>query len=247
MPLYYQVAQLIRTEISEGGFAVGEQIPPERDLQARYGVSRITVRQAIDNLVQEGILLRQQGRGTFVLGVPARDTTTELAGSLESIEVLGKQTEVRLLAAQFVLCPAQVSRDLGTDAKENVLKVNRIRSSNDLPFAYLTNWLSEHWASKIDLNALRQRSLLAQLRDLGAMPDSADQTITATLATPEVSYLLDTPVGSPMLKGYRVYYLTGKPIMVLESLYRPDRYAYRVRLSAKSPQLAGVWLAGEES
>ena len=75
------------------------------------------------------------------------------------------------------------------------------------------------------------------------MPDGADQTITATLATPEVSYLLDTPVGSPMLKGYRVYYLTGKPIMVLESLYRPDRYAYRVRLSAKSPQLAGVWLA----
>lgn len=247
MPLYYQVAQLIRTEISEGGFAVGEQIPAERDLLARYGVSRITVRQAIDSLVQEGILLKQQGRGTFVLGVPARDTMTELAGSLESIEELGKETDVRLLSASFVLCPSPIGRDLKTDAKEHVLKVLRIRSSNALPFAYLTNWLAERWASQIDLNDLRQRSLLAQLRDLGTMPDSADQTITATLATPEVSQLLETPVGSPMLKGYRVYFHRGEPIMVLESLYRPDRYAYRVRLSAKSPQLAGIWLAGEES
>lgn len=247
VPLYHQVALLLRTEIAEGAFRIGDQIPPERDLMERFQVSRITIRQAIDTLAQEGIVVRVQGRGTFVKNVPARSAVTELAGALETIESLGRETQVQLIAAAFVPPPRSIRDVFGLAPSREVLKVSRIRSVDREPFAYLTNWMAHPWAHQIQLDQLKQRSLLAQLKDLDGAPDSAEQTISATLAVPEVAAHLGIPAGSPLLKGYRVYYRQGRPVMVLDSLYRPDRYAYRVRLSTHEPQLAGILWEAEES
>lgn len=243
IPLYHQVAMLLRTELAEGRFEVGAQIPPEHDLMQRFAVSRITIRQAIDSLVQEGVLIRKQGRGTFVLEAPRRNTITELAGTLDAIETLGESTDVRLLGAAFVACPARIAQAFKiAEPESTILKVERVRSSNGEPFEHLTNWVAPEWASRVNLDELKHKSLVSVLKRLGAQLDSADQIISATLASPEVSECLGSPIGSPLLQGQRVYYGGGVPIMVLESLYRPDRYAYRVRLSATEPLLSEVWV-----
>lgn len=243
IPLYYQVAMSLRTELAEGHYEVGAQIPPEHHLMQRFSVSRITIRQAIDSLVQEGILIRRQGRGTFVLDTPLRNTVTELAGTLGAIETLGNNTDVRLVGATYDECPLRIARafDL-SQSGQTVLKVTRVRSSHGEPFEHLTNWVSPEWASRVNLDELKHQSLVSVLKRLGATLDSADQIISATLTSPEVSAYLESPVGAPLLHGYRVYYAGGVPIMVLESLYRPDRYAYRVRLSATEPLLSEVWV-----
>ena len=243
IPLYHQVAMLLRTELAEGRVEVGAKIPPEHDLMQRFSVSRITIRQAIDSLVQEGILVRKQGRGTFVLEAPRRNTVTELAGTLNAIETLGENTDVSLLGAVYVTCPPRIAQTFKmAPPMGTVLKVTRVRSSNGEPFEYLTNWIAPDWTSRINLDELRHKSLVSVLKRLGAQLDSADQIISATLTSPEVSECLGAPVGSPLLQGHRIYYAGGVPVMVLESLYRPDRYAYRVRLSAAEPLLSEVWV-----
>lgn len=249
VPLYHQVALLLRTEIAEGVYEVGSRIPTESDLGQRFSVSRITIRQAVENLVQDGILERKQGRGTFVVSTPRRDTVTELAGTLDVVESLAENTEVRLIAATFVVPPTSVARQLQIDPlrDDTALKVTRVRLAHGLPFEYLTNWVAPPWSSRVNLEALKVHSLVASLKQAGVTLDEADQVISATLATPETGVWLEAPAGSPLLKGYRVYYAQTRPLMILESLYRPDRYAYRVRLSLKSPQLSELWVGPTET
>lgn len=244
VPLYHQVALLLRTEIAEGVYEVGTRIPIESDLGQRFSVSRITIRQAVENLVQDGILERKQGRGTFVLATPRRDTVTELAGTLDVVDSLAENTEVRLIATTFVVPPPSVARQLHMDRTmdDTALQVIRVRSAHGLPFEYLTNWVAPPWSTRVNLDALKVHSLVGALKQTGGALDAADQVISATLATPEIGTWLEAPAGSPLLKGYRVYYAQGQPLMILESLYRPDRYAYRVRLSLKAPQLSELWV-----
>lgn len=235
---------LLRTELSEGRFDIGAQIPTERELTERFAVSRITIRQAIDSLVQEGVLMRQQGRGTFVLAPPPRSTVTEFAGTLDVIETLGQSTDVRVLSTEYVPCPSRIAQDLRIETPQvHLLKVLRVRSSRGEPFEHLTNWVSPILSTQINPAELERRSLVSLLKERGVKVDAADQIVSATLTTPEVSEFLETPVGSPLLQGHRIYYAGGTPVMVLESLYRPDRYAYRVRLSAADPLLSEVWVS----
>jgi len=243
VPLYHQIALVLRAEFASGQYEVGAQIPPEHDLMQRFGVSRATIRQAVDRLVEEGLLMREQGRGTFLVSPPVRETVTELAGTLGAIDSLARDTTVRLISAAYSAPPSRIARDLDViPSNQPVLRVTRVRLTADEPFEFLTNWIAPPWATTINLDELKKLSLVQLLRSLGVLLDWADQLISATLASPDVSEHLNVAVGSPLLQSYRIYYAQGKPVMVLESLYRPDRYAYRVRLSATEPVLSDLWI-----
>lgn len=242
LPLYHQVTNLLLAEIVEGKYDVGSYIPSERELIDYFQVSRITIRKALDSLVAQGVLMREQGKGTVVVKSPVQQTVTQLMGTLESAFEMGEKTSARVLDARYEQAGNVIAKSLNINAEDIVLKVNRIRHGPSGPFAYLNNWLIRSMGEKLDLDSLSESSILSQLRRQGLMPQQADQFIRATLCPPEVAMLLDTSVGAPLLEVYRVYYFQDKPIMVLQSWYRSDRYTYKVSLTSDPSDLEGTAL-----
>ncbi len=240
LPLYHQVSNLLLAEITEGKYELGGYIPSERELIEYFQVSRITIRRALDILVAQGVLAREQGKGTVVAKNPAKQTVTQLMGSLESIVDMGEKTHARVLDAVYENAGKNIAQSLNVAAEDEILKVTRIRISNRGPFAYLNNWLKKSIGECLDLNSLAERPILSQLKEKKRMPQTADQVIRATLCPPDVAEALETHVGSPLLEVFRIYYLNGEPEMVLRSLYRSDRYSYKVHLSSENVHIDGI-------
>lgn len=240
MPLYHQVSNLLLEEIGEGKYEVGSYIPSERELIEYFQVSRITIRRALDALVAQGVLMRAQGKGTVVIKSPAQRTITPLMGSLESIVEMGETTNARVIAATFEKAGKLIAKSLKIRPDEPVLKVTRIRNGSDGPFAYLNNWVKGSISGLLNQDELEEKSILSQLKAQGMMPQTAEQVIRATLCPPDVAQVLETSVGVPLLEVHRVYFFNGEPIIVLRSLYRSDRYAYKVHLSSENAKIDGI-------
>src|SRR5690606_22705423 len=127
LPLYHQVTNLLLAEIVEGKYDVGSYIPSERELIDYFQVSRITSRKALDSLVAQGVLMREQGKGTVVVKSPVQRTVTQLMGTLESAFEMGEKTSARVLDAGYEQAGNVIAKSLDINAEDIVLKVNRIR------------------------------------------------------------------------------------------------------------------------
>ncbi|MGY6412331.1 MAG: GntR family transcriptional regulator [Alkalilacustris sp.] len=243
LPKYHQVYLVLRQQIREGVYDPHGPLPAEKELSRLFGVSRITVRRALDRLEREGAIDRQRGRGTFLrAGNPQPHVAASLSGSIENLIAMGLRTEVRVLSLDYVPAPPDVGAALGTAPGTVVQRAVRVRSHAGVPFSHLTTWLPEEIGRTFDARALRDTPLLVLLDRAGVRARSAEQTITAKLAAPGVAEHLGLQPGEPVLSITRIVSdAGGRPVEFIRGLYRPDTYEHHMSIERVQQGGRPIW------
>ena len=255
LPKYHQVYLVLREQLQEGQFDQG--LPGELALMQQYAVARVTVRRALAQLAQEGLISREPGRGTRSLvqrhpqpvevGHP-KAQQARLTGLLENLVNMGLSTSVKVLSVQRISAPLDVAKALALPDGEWVQKAQRVRYTKEGPLSHITTWVPERIASGFGRKELAQKPILMLLEASGVKVGRAQQSISAKLADASMAQHLDIAVGSALLAVSRLIFDTNdKPIQWLHGLYRPDRYEYQMQLSRVGSIDAKVWVSQELS
>ncbi len=229
VPKYYRLKQELRQEISQ--LAPGSAIATERVLSGRFGVSRTTVRQALQELAVEGLLQRFQGRGTFV-AAPKLTQTLQLTSYTEDIAASGRRPASRLLDVSVVQASADIAERLGLAPGAAVQRLERLRLADDEPMAVEAVYLDADRFAGIGAAMDHGTSLYRVLReDYDVALVRAEETIETVLASPAEASLLETGTGLPLLLLTRTSWDDrGHPVEHVRSLYRGDRYRFVANL-----------------
>lgn len=232
MPLYVQVKRCLLDLIERGALQSGQRIPSERQLAQQLGISRMTVRQALVELVQESVLIRRHGRGTFVADRKIEQGLVELSSFSEDMRRRGMQPGAHLLEMQVQEATPKVQRALGLDADLRVLVIRRLRLADGEPMALETSHLPCALVPEIPRERIASGSLYEYLeRELGIELSHARQTLEPVVASDAEARVLGVEPGSPLLLMERTTYSrSGEPVEFVRSLYRGDRYKFYVEL-----------------
>lgn len=236
LPLYYQVESVLREKITSGAYPAGDQLPTESELIEQFGVSRITIRQALSNLVAEGLIERRQGSGTFVTNRKTRkrkfDGVIHVTGSLDELIEMGLDTPVKLLEMNRIEADKYQAALLQLKTGAPVFMLKRLRMLDDVPYSLIVNYLPIEIGEKLTEAELNSGKILQLIENkLGYQLYEAKQQIRAELADPYVAELLNIRVGSALLSIERTVYTdTGKPVEFVHTLYCSDKYGFSVYL-----------------
>jgi len=250
VPLYYQLANVLRENIISGRFAIGDKLPTEAELVKQYAVSRATVRGALQHLKDEGLIRREAGRGTFVSSLPEFTGTLKMDGTLNGLIAMGLATTPRLVDLQEVTVTAHQAEVLGMEPGTPAIRAYRVRYYKDKPYCYIINTLpyaigkmlaKKDWESGSILNYLQARHNI-QLGD-------ADEYVRATIADANLARWLKVRIGAPLLQvDYLIRDVEGHPVETPIIFYRSDLHAFTLRLkwSPEGPGGGEGWsLRGE--
>jgi GntR family transcriptional regulator len=244
-PLYHTTYLVLRSKIIDGILPPDAPMPPEIELARQFGVSRITMRRALDELRIEGLIVRRAGRGTFVAPAPVDPPgVVERIESdlIENLVALGLKSKVRVLEFGYLVPPLSIARMLEISPGLVAQRAVRVRSYQGKPFAYLTTYIPEEFGRSFTRIELANNLLLALLERAGAKAHSAEQTISATAADPETAAAIETSVGEPLLAITRlVRDQANRPVQYLRALYRPDLYRYRMTMQRVNVPEAAIW------
>lgn len=222
-PIYMQLAQRLRLEIVEGKNVAGEALPSERDLCTLMGASRVTVRKAIELLIEEGLLTRRQGSGTYVtprIQAPG----SWLTGFSEDAEARGETTSTLWVSKTLGMASEEEARLLELAAGASVLRLNRVRMADGEPLAIENAVVPAEMVPRIE--ALGD-SLYKALAEIGNRPVRGRQKIRAALAGPTEAKLLGVKEGDEILRIERLTRRAdGRPVELTRSAYRGERYEF---------------------
>lgn len=233
VPLYYQLAQQLEAAIEHGVLAPGNLLGNEVDLSVRLGLSRPTVRQAIQSLVDKGLLVRRRGVGTQVVHSQVK-RPLELSSLYDDLETAGQRPTTLVLRNEGVPAPADVAAALSVAEGVEVTVLERLRLTHGRPVALLRNYLPE---ALLDLDRARLEStgLYRMMRASGITLHSARQTVGARIACREEAERLDEKEGAALLTMRRTAYDdTGRPVEYGTHIYRASRYAFDFQLLVRS-------------
>ena len=234
VPLYHQIQHLLRHRIHQGQYRPGTQIPSEHDLSHELAVSRVTLREALRELVREKLLVKIQGKGTFVASnPPKRLAPVRYTGFLEELQDRVRQLRVTDVEVAQIGPTAELKAALQLDAATSELTViRRLRHIDDEPFSYTQNFLPTEIGVRIRPKDLYSLPLLKILQeDLKIPITRAHETIEAAPADPDTARRLGIPALYPVLHMTRVMYTTGdRPFELVDIYYRADKYHYSVNL-----------------
>ncbi|MGW2741465.1 GntR family transcriptional regulator [Streptomyces sp. NPDC001450] len=229
VPLYYQLAQQLEAAIEHGILAPGNLLGNEVDLSVRLGLSRPTVRQAIQSLVDKGLLVRRRGVGTQVVHSQVK-RPLELSSLYDDLESAGQGPSTRVLRNERVPAGADVAAALGIAEGAEVVVLERLRCTHGQPVAFLCNYLPAALL-ELDTERLESTGLYRMMRSVGITLHSARQTVGARSATAEEAALLDEKEGAALLTMQRTAYDdTGRPVEYGTHVYRASRYAFDFQL-----------------
>jgi GntR family transcriptional regulator len=239
VPLYFQLEQIIKSKILMGEFLPGEQIPTEKNLCETYQVSTITARQAILNLVNEGLIIRRQGKGSFIkegLKDIKNIKTLLLKGDINDIIPEGLETlKVRVLDILKIVSPKRVATLLEIGEGQEVIQVRRTRSENGIPVSYIKNYIPLEIGEKIKREDLCIYPMLGILRNRLKIPLTGGiQYIEAIVADYDIASALSISISSPILYLETIIFARQKkPVEFVQTFYRPDQFRYSVKLGLK--------------
>lgn len=228
-PKYYLVKRHLIDRIKP--LQPGTAVPTERVLSAHFGTSRATVRQAVQELVAEGRLVRRQGSGTYV-AEPKLTWPLQLAGFTDQAVENGFTPSTQLLEAERVRAVQGVAERLRIRPGEQVFRVERLRLADAQPMAVETSHLPARRFPRLLAQLRHAESLYAVLRDVyDVVAASAEESISTAPASPREAELLHTDVGAPMLVlGRHTFDTDGDPIEWVTSWYRGDRVTFLAQL-----------------
>jgi GntR family transcriptional regulator len=227
-PLHVQFRYLLLELIERGEVRPGDKLPPERELASRFGVSLAPVRQAILDLVREGLLHRVPGKGTFLRDRPPVDDVSFLFSFSESMRAQGLQVEVRPLRHEVITAPPQVADALGGERR--VLCFERIPFLEGEPAGLFTSFVSRSICPRLVVGERHGFSLYRALEDqFGVEPVRAQMVVAAEPCTTRQSELLGISTGTPLLHAEgTVFDREGRSYEYFEVVYRSDRIRLRL-------------------
>lgn len=231
LPLYHQLKEYLRSLVDDGVLKPGDAVPSERELCARHGISRMTVSKALTTLVNEGVLYREQGKGTFVALPKPACGFSQLTGFTENMEKAGLPHETRLLSFEEELPSRQLQETLQLPPEDaKVFNILRLRFVEGEPFSLEQVWLPVERAPGLDALRLDGRSLYALLRgDYDVRLSYARQTVEPVLSSEFESRMLELKAETPVLLFCRVAYDTrGVPVEYSKCVYRGVRFKYEM-------------------
>ncbi len=234
-PLYHQLHTMLRDCIVGGVLNDGDRIPSEKELAEAFGVSRITARRALNELVLENLVDRHRGRGTFVNHRYHRDlVSAPLVGMLENLESMGRETRVKVLSLRFLRPAAKLAEEFQLGDSEQVCQIVRVRSHHSMPFAYYESW-SVGFDRGLTKRMLEQRPRLELFKDFGVRITHIEQTLSAEAASPAAAEALGIMPGKPLLKLVRrSFNKRGQQVDHLDGVYNPDRFQYQMVLDIEA-------------
>ena len=230
---YHQIADELRQRVSAGTYAAGGVLPSESELSSEFGVSRVTIRKALEVLREDGLVDARQGFGWFVAGEPVRQPLARLATIEEQMRDSGVKPERRVLEFAFEKAPRDVAKALGA---QQTLRVRRVNLADGQPFAIVTVWCAADLAQHLS-RADVERSPFYELLDVPL--SGATQTIGADAASPEEARLLKVPNGSPVLRCTRTTTDTeNRVVLVSHHVFPAHRTEFVVDLPFADQSIA---------
>jgi GntR family transcriptional regulator len=229
VPLYYQLAQQLESAIEHGRLVPGSLLANEIELAGRLGLSRPTVRQAIQSLVDKGLLVRRRGIGTQVVHSQVK-RPLELSSLYDDLQAAGQSPATRVLRNETESASAEVAAALGVAEGSEVVTLERLRLTYGEPMAYLHNYLP---VALLDLDnaQLESTGLYRMMRSAGISLHSAHQAVGARNATADEAGLLTEEVGAALLTMRRTTYDDkGRAVEYGSHIYRAARYAFDFQL-----------------
>ncbi|THV20607.1 GntR family transcriptional regulator [Peteryoungia ipomoeae] len=234
-PLYVKLRMMIEDAVATGRLKHGDALPAERDIAEAANISRVTVRKAIDELVNEGLLVRRRGSGTFVVKPVARmqQPLSQLTSFTEDMRRRGMTAGSRWIGRGLFYPNAEETMMLGLNGGARVARIDRLRTADDMPIALERTSLPEDLLP--DPEAIEDSLYLCLLK-AGIRPVRANQRISAVLLKDDETKLLGVPPGSAALSVQRIAYLeSGRVMEMSRALYRSDAYDLVAELSVGSP------------
>ena len=231
-PLYYQLARAIEGAITGGALPAGSRLDNELLLAEKYRLSRPTVRRAVQELVDKGLLVRKRGVGTQVVH-PKLRRPVELSSLYDDLAVSGKNPQTTVLSLKTLPASDAVAHALGIDEDSPVVALERLRYADGEPLAVMRNWIPLGLVD-LDAEALERLGLYRLMRAAGLRLQLASQTVGARAATAAEAKLLHAAKGEPLLTMQRTTYDdSGKPLEEADHLYLASRYSFEVVLVAR--------------
>lgn len=234
VPLYHQIATVLRDRIADNVYPGGAVFPSEDELQTEFGVSRGTIRQAVNEIRQAGLVERQQGVGTFVSASARTRLGQRFRGSLADLMTETRRARVKTVDLdRAAVVPQRIAERLRIDGT-TATRLTRTRTMDGRVFAYTVNYLPAEFGQLLDEQELRTTSLMWLLEQKGVALVGAEQSIRAQPASLDVSQRLGLPVGEPLLFVERLVLTTGsRPVELVQTWYRGDVYEYTVTFDLK--------------
>lgn len=226
-PVYIQIHNQLRSNIEDGKWQVGQKIPAERELATEFGVSRMTLRQAIQTLVDEGVLERRVGSGTFVANQKVQEKMSGVTSFTELMQAIGKVPSSKTISYHLTIPSESEAEKLKLAPGERVLRMERVRYGSKVPICFevatipaalITNFSKEEVASSF-YRTLTEKAHL--------YPGHAVQNVSATNATEKIAEYLDIRRGDALLRMTQISYLQdGRPFEYVHTQYVGSRFEF---------------------
>jgi GntR family transcriptional regulator len=229
VPLYHQAARALEDAIEDGRLPRGSKLDGELDLAEQLGISRPTMRAAIKQLVDKGLLVRRRGIGTIVAPQPVTRAVA-LTSLYDDLKEAGREPSTRVLALEEMPCPPEVVEHLGLEAGDPVLRFDRLRMAGSDPIALMHNVVPVG-LSDLGVEDLERNGLYELFRQSGVRPHIATQRIEARKAGADEAEMLEIEPGDPVLTMTRIAYDTGgRPIEYGWHSYPAESYWFEMVL-----------------
>jgi GntR family transcriptional regulator len=232
LPRYYQLKEIMRERVQSEEWKPGDLIPSERELSEKYGISRMTARQAITDLVNEGLFYREQGKGTFVSQRKITQQLLRLTGFTEDIRARGQKPGTKVLSAEMVPADETTAEKLRIGPGTRIFRLQRLRLADDEPLAIELSQISFKGCERLLEEDLEQNSLYRLLETKYGIPlMEADQELEAGLAGNEEAQLLKISINRPVLFTRRITYTErSQPIEYAKAVYCGNKYTFYTHL-----------------
>jgi len=229
IPVYYQLKTLVLDKIKKGEYPEGSLIPSERDLGESLNISRMTVRQALNQLVSEGVLYREKGKGTYVS--KSKIVQRNIMSFSESVRKKGLVPSTDVLNFTRVADRPDIKEMLDLNANEVLYCVKRLRLANGLPIGIEEVYIPEKFCPDLEKHDLKTSLYKLLKEEYSLSVDYMDSSVEAAKASKEEKKLLGLTDNIPVLRISSVSYSdTGMKLLHQKDVYRSDEYSYNVRI-----------------
>lgn len=232
IPVYYQLKNDLITKISQGVWKPGECISSERELCEIYGVSRMTIRQALGELVQEDVLLKIKGKGTFVCEPTVKQE--DMMSFTDMMKQTGRNLRTEVIDFDKINTPEHLTEIISLD---EIYRINRKRIVDNVCIAVEKVYIPIDYCGYIDEKML-EGSLFKILEEFGYIVDHSQSSIAAVIMDNELKKLFDVSEEIPLLKmTSKTYTQKGKMLFLEESIYRSDKFVLQVNISRREGKI----------
>jgi len=239
-PLYHEVYLALRDRILSAGMSADEPLPAEPALADLYGVSRVTIRRTLDQLVADGLVRRVRGVGTFPCPPSVADDRTKIGGPVDALISIEGATTALNLSWEEVEPEGAILSAFG---RGRCLRIVRLRSLRGAPMSLTTLHIPARHKGALSPDDPAEIPAMAMIERQGTVPERAEQVITAVPASALAAEKLGTEKGAPLICMRRLVLDSDRaPVLHQESLYTPDRFEYSLTLSRAQVGPVARWV-----